>query len=90
MGSVLVWSAGEAGPPESIPGLDSGEAFQQGDLALIALSGDHRLLSTVPGDLLELTPVFLARILGTATIAELSLWRKPQLRMTIKRNKSRR
>lgn len=42
MDSVLVWSAGEAGPPESIPGLDSGEAFQQGDLALIALSGDHR------------------------------------------------
>lgn len=71
MDSVLVWSAGEAGPPESIPGLDSGEAFQQGDLALIALSGDHGLFSTAPGDLLELTPVFLGRIL--ATIAELSL-----------------
>lgn len=59
MDSILVWSAGEADPPESMPGLDSGEAFQQGDLALIALSGDHGLLSTFPGDLLELTPVFL-------------------------------
>lgn len=79
MDSVLVWSAGEAESKGVEAGLDSGEAFQQGELALIALSGDHGLLSTFPGDHLGLTPVFLGRILGTATIAELSLWRKPQL-----------
>lgn len=41
--SILIWSAGEAGLLESRPGLGSGEAFQQGDLALIALFGDREM-----------------------------------------------
>lgn len=43
MDSILIWSAGEAGLLESRPGLGSGEAFQQGDLALISLFGDREM-----------------------------------------------
>lgn len=73
MASVTIWSAGGPGPPESTPGLGSGKAFQQGDLALIGLPGDHRRL-TLPETLLELTPEFLDPMPGAAAIMELSFF----------------
>lgn len=65
MDPIPIWSAGEAGPSESIPGLGSGEAFhfQQGDLALIAPSGDRGTLKYSPRE----SPGINSSVLGPDT-----------------------